>query len=478
MLGRLGFGLGWGPSGATLRRPTALMTPSYESLRQAALDALSAQDARKAFLTFRPVLHYPGAPELAQPGLWKEAWELFARIAAAFAGEPFAALVRRVAERPDDPQALYDLGYQLIEQSQHGISATVLMRAHRLFPREESVLTELVAALEGVGYHEEAARVLRAAPQLVDNSLLCRFLLAYNSLMSGDREEPRKLFPGLEAMLARLNPKDEQTRSFTFMTGRLRQMLARVDALQPVSPLDSEDLRGWHFVVTGSVLLHLSPHGFSEGMRGRYAFVQDSAALCLQGIRRVEAVLAQTGRKPPRVFVLPERSSAILGHATARVLGLPAEPWPEKGNTAPGLVVAYDLSALDVPLLETLKAHQPGQVLWSHATPWTEEPPFAPDLTTYLYQVNLSPWGERMRFNAESKQSERVPPLGGPVEELAQGVVSAALEQGALEDLPVLNRLVAAMASLTGEAAGGLFREQGLRRRHFTDSPVKSNRFG
>lgn len=453
------------------------MQETYDSLLKAAREALDGQDAQKAFSVFRRVLEYPGAQELDHPSRWKEAWELFADIATPIAGQEFADIVRQAAQDERDVQALYNLGYQLIEQSLHGMAATVLLRAHLLVPGAEPMVTELVVALEGMGAHAEAARLLQAQPQLVQTSFMCRYLLAYNALMSGDVDETRRLAPGLESLLARSGAEEEQAQAFAGMKERIHQMLARADALQGVSPLDRKDLRGWHFVTTGGVLLHLSPYGFDEGMTGRYAFLQDSQALCLEGIRRVEAVLAQAGCKPPRVFVLPDRYSAILAHATARVLGLPTEPWPEQGSDAPGLIVAYDLLSLEVPLLQTLRTHRPGQVLWSHATQWTEEAPFAADLTTFLYQQNTPPWGERLRVNPETQKVERTAPTEGSVETLSEEVFSAQLEDSALADLPELTKRVAAMAQVKGDAAGGLFREQGRRRRSLTDSPVKSNRF-
>jgi hypothetical protein len=116
-------------------------------------------------------------------------------------------------------------------------------------------------------------------------------------------------------------------------------------------------------------------------------------------------------------------------------------------------------------------------VLWSHATQWTEEAPFTADLTTFLYQQNTPPWGAQLRINPETQKVEPAPPSKEPAELLAEGVVSARLEDTALKDLPELTKRVSAMATVAGDAAGGLFRTQGRRRRSLTDSPVKSNRF-
>ena len=454
------------------------MDETYDSRRVQALEALIAQEPRKAFGLFRPVLRHPGAPELNDRARWAEAWEVFARIAAAISGEQLAAIVRSAAHHPDDAQALYDLGYQLIEQSLHDLAATVLTRANACAPGQVGILEELVTAFEGMGTHFEAVRVLQGVPKLVEEHFMLRYLLAFNALMSGDLDEPRRLLPRLAVLCT--PPPDAPAEKVLFLetlVGRIREFLARADAVRAVTPLDFKDLRGWQFVITGSVLLHLSPYGFDEGMTGRYAFLQDSEQTCLEGIQRVQAVLTQTGRTPPRVFILPDRDSAILGHATARVLGLPAEPWPEGGSNAPGLVVTYDLSRLEPELLAQLQPHRPGQVLWSHALPWTEQPRFAPDLTTLLYQMNTSPWGARLRASPGAQKMEEIPPEEGPVESLAERLVSQKLEPEALKDLPDLLRLASAMASLRGPEAGGMFLDAGLRRRHFTDSPVKSSRF-
>ncbi|MFP2926483.1 hypothetical protein ACLESO_14930 [Pyxidicoccus sp. 3LG] len=454
------------------------MSETYDSRRVQTLEALLAQDPRKAFGIFRWVLRYPGAPELRDRARWTEAWEVFARIAAIISGEELAGIVRKAAQDPEDVQALYDLGYQLIEQSLHDVAATVLARAHACRPGQAGILEELVSALEGMGAHPEAARFLRAQPKLVEDRYMLRYLLAFNALMSGDLDTPRELLPRL-AVLCTPAPDApaDKVQFLEALVGRIREFLARADAVRAVTPLDLRDLRGWQFVVTGGVLLSLSPHGFEDGMNGRYAFLQDSEQGCLEGIRRVEAVLAHTDRKPPRVFILPDRDSAILGHATARLLGVPAVPWPEGGSEAPGLIVAYDVSTLENELLAQLQPHRPGQVLWSHAVPWTEPLPITPDLTTLLHQMNTSPWGARLRVSPDTQQMERAPAEEGPVEALAARLASGTMEEAALADLPVLLKLVQAMASVQGDATGGLFRDSGLRRRQFADSPVKSSRF-
>jgi hypothetical protein len=261
------------------------------------------------------------------------------------------------------------------------------------------------------------------------------------------------------------------------MQAALAGMLERAGALQGVAPLDARDLRGWHFVVTGGLLLHISPFGLDEGMNGRYAYTQDSEARCLEGIRRAGAALSAWKLSPPRVFVLPDRASAALARAAAAVLGLPEAPWPEGGTPEPGLIVAYDLRRLDGEVLQSLKDHRPGQILFAHAACWTEEPPFVADLTTYLYQMNAAPWDARLGFDPEKQAAIEVPADESSVETLAERIANASLEEGALADLAALAAFAEAAAHAGGDAALGAMLTGGARRRQREGSPVKSSRF-
>ncbi len=71
--------------------------------------------------------------------------------------------------------------------------------------------------------------------------------------------------------------------------------------------------------------------------------------------------------------LLPDRSSRILGLATATVLGLPAQPWqPGRTDT---VIVAYDLRGLDAEHLGRPRDRATGSILVEHATATeTDEP--------------------------------------------------------------------------------------------------------
>ncbi|HEU4326314.1 MAG TPA: hypothetical protein VFS21_24450 [Roseiflexaceae bacterium] len=414
-------------------------------------------DAHRAFTTLRPLLFDEAlAGESAR---FVEVLTLFARVGAALAGEEFGAKVRAAAERPDDIRALYDLGYDLIEQGLPAAAVTVLTRANALHPGQEAVVTELVAALERDMRYGAARAVLLGERGLLLDSFMCRYLLVFNSLMSGD-------LVGARAGLDTLRPGPEPGEQV--MAARVTRMVARCEAVAGLTPLDGRDLRGWHLGLTGGLLLHRSPHG-EESMAGRYAFVQDNEELCAAGVRLAEAAAAALGQRPPQVFAPADRDSAILAHAAALILGLPLVPWPTEGSTKPGLIVVYDLDNLDSQTLATLLERRPGQLLWAHASCWTHDLSITADLTTFLYQHCRSPWGEQLRFTPERHETYTHPADTAPVEQIAARVAAATPDADALADQEELVALVRRVAPLLPP--------DGQRERQWAGSPVPSARF-
>ncbi len=428
---------------------------------EAARAALASGDARAAFGALRPALEHPAPFDRA-------ALRAFVEVAFQLAGPELADEVNAVVERPDDVKALHALGYDLIEQQLDLVAAGVLDRARALAPTDASVLSELVAALERAGHHATACERLVAAPGgVLEGSFVLRYLLAWNTAMTGD-------LAALRAQARELRPASDDER---FMAARLDGLLARADVARAAGALDDRDLRGWHFVINGGLLLHVSPHGLDEPMRGRYALVQDQERLCREGIERARVALEASRVFVDRVLVLPERSSQILGLATARALQLPAVAWEDE-HEGPGLVVAYELEALGDDLYRAVRPHRPGQVLWSHASRWTADQPIAPDLVTFLHQFNTPPWGEQLGVVPDGAGVRRYEVDAAPADELAERIVAAELEPDALHDLDALRAFVAACARVDDEQhRGGAWRSSGLRRKQWAGGPVPSARF-
>lgn len=429
-------------------------------------DGLASGDARSAFGTLRPWIAYPGKIAASD---WGRAMEVFSRISRAIAGDHLSDLAAQAGDL-QDVQPLYDLGYELIEQELFDIAANVLARAVERRRDLPGLLSELVAALERDGQHAEACKWLRKAPALLEKEFVLRYLLAWNTAMSGDLEGARTALNGLSA------PSNSGE---AVMHERMRALLERADSIRGATPLNADDLRGWHFVLHGAILLRLSPHGFKEGMRGRYAFTQDSELRCREAIERMRLALEGMGITVPRVFSLPDRDSTILAIATARALDVPMEEWDSETTDDPGVIVAYDLDGAGPDLLTQLQPHRAGQVLWEHASRWVVDRPIAADLVTYVYQYNVAPWAERSVVDGKTGEAQRTPADESPPEIIGARIAALSIPSAELGDRDTLAAFAKACSKVTraGEPATSALREQGLRPRQWTGGPVRSNRF-
>lgn len=316
----------------------------------------------------------------------------------------------------DGPEALYDFGYAAVEAGIPFVAVPALRRARGLAPDALPILWELASALEHGHRHAEAADALRGwAGELPDWP--GRYLVAFNSLAAGDLAGARRALAGLPA------PEDP---AWEPARVRIAAMADRAAAAAQAGPLDVFDLRGWHFALHGGVVAHLSPYGFEEAMRGRYAFVSDDYSNCRTGLERLRLVLETAGRAPEGVMALPDRDSTVLGLAAARLLGLPLLP---VDPARPGaLVVSYDLDDADPELRGALFERPEGQILFEHAATWVDPAGPAADVVTLLHQTVHRPWGERMRMadvEDPSRGVETVPPDARPEEELAEEVLAA-----------------------------------------------------
>ncbi|MFJ4842587.1 hypothetical protein [Streptomyces sp. NPDC088746] len=322
-----------------------------------------------------------------------------------------------LAAHPDRVRLLHDYGYACVERGVPYLAIPALREALRLAPGSSGTLRELVSAYEDEGRHREAADALLAHEGgLADWP--DRYLLVFNAVLAGDLELARRQH-------ARLPGPDEDV--WLGARDRQNRVLERAATAGPVSPLDHSDLRGWQYVMGGTVLGTLSPHGYDAGMTGRYAWFQDSHDQCLQGLLRLKAVLGAAGARPASVSLLPDRGSRILGLAAAEVLGLPAEPFAAGREDT--VVIAYDLgdtarAAQGPEVIRQLLHRVPGQVLHEHASCWTDPPGVAADSVTLLHQSVVPPWGETLRLGDDG-EAERGEADGRPEAEIAADIVGA-----------------------------------------------------
>jgi hypothetical protein len=286
---------------------------------------------------------------------------------------------------PGDVRVLYDFGYACLERGAGYLAVRPLARALDLAPESAAVLSELVTALEQDGQHARAVGVLEEHQSVM--GWVHRFQYIYNALMAGSLDKAAGGFGRLP------EPQDS---AWAPAREKVRRMLARAGLARTVSPLDYQDLRGWHYVLTGGVLASLSPYGF-DAMTGRWAYISDSADGCAAALARLKLILDAASTAPQSVAVLPDRSSQILGTAAAAILGLPATGFDPAQPAAHGIVVAYDLTRTDPAAVAALRDRVPGQVVFERATCWTDPPRVTADITGLLAQTIVAPWAAQLR---------------------------------------------------------------------------------
>jgi hypothetical protein len=261
---------------------------------------------------------------------------------------------------------------------------------------------------------------------------------------------------------------------------KVRRMLARAGIARAVTPLDRQDLRGWHYVLTGGLLASLSPYGF-DAMTGRWAYLSNSVASCAATLQRLTLLLDAAGTAPQSAALLPDRSSQILGAAAAATLGLPTADFDPGKPAAHSLVFAYDLTKADPGAVAALRERAPGQVLFERATCWTDPPRVTADVSGLLGQTVIPPWAAQIR-RLDDGTADQGPADDRPVETIAADIVHATpLQDEGNGNTPPdhdegLRRFAGAVtATGTRERDGGWL---GGIREYIPDAgPVPSNRF-
>ncbi len=415
----------------------------------AAVDAaLADDDPTEAYAQWRRLMSWPGEP-IDTPEL-PTVLEALARVSEALEVENLTGAALAAARAPAEVDVLYDLGYELVELGLPDVAATVLMRAHRAAPQHVEVLTELACALEGNLCYRAMVEVFAAAGEARRASFMCRYFYAFGAAMSGDLALAWRLAPELD-------PDPEDSGQIA-MVRRIGDMVERAALVAEVTPLDETDLRGWHWVTQGSVLLSLSPHGQDEGMNGRWAYTDDSIERCRGSIERLGEALERLDMQPQRILAPLDQRSDVLARAVAAYLGVPMATLVEVEPGPGDLAVVYDLLELDDESYGVLAADR-RVLLFAHATCWTEAYPIAADFTTVLYQYHEPAWDEDEDALAA---------------EIAAEIITSPPDLDVVGDRQDLQKLMALCGAIADE---GVLGADGPRDRAWAGSPVASSRF-
>lgn len=435
-----------------------------ESIRgKEALRLLQWGDTDGAYAIVRRLLEYPATSTQAS---FRELIGIAVPICKKRRDHELAQAFEVIVKREYDPWILLEAAYLLEERREPAFAAGLLARADRMRSGEPKIVCALTASLEALMMNLQAAYHLEGSG-LAERVPWCRYLLAYNALMSGDLSLTRRLLPAL------VESEDPDTRA---ASTQLAHVLVRLGALDRG---DEMELPQWHAALSGAVLLHASSEQFEHGMRGRYALLFDEPALIKLGILRLRAVLEAAGVPSDRIYALGDRSSRILANAMARLWGATVEPW-RSSDAAPGLIVAYDLSRCDSDVLEGLRHHHPHHPLFAHGTCWTAPPAFAPDFTTLLHQRLIAPWdaAERsydpIRHRVDLLSDDEVP-MATFVQDIVDADVGT-IDASKYTELQ-LRTTVDRLRDVHADAAAGMFRRDGRRLPERLGSPIKSIHF-
>jgi hypothetical protein len=424
----------------------------------AAIAALiAAGDDRAAFDQLRAGLGWPNGKSI--PAAELPRWlDLLAELAIRRGAGPLAELAAGAVRDPDSPDRLYDLGYALIDADAPAIAAAVLWHCLALVGDSEEVVCELISALESALAYADALAVLEAHAALRARSFLCRYLYAFNAAMAGRLEVTR-------GALGQLEPSSDETAA---MRDTIRGICERADRVAGACPLDAHDLRGWHYVLTGGLVLHQSPYGFDAPMHGRYAWLADSLPRIATGLARLATLVAPLAL--PCIYAPPGRDHEIVAHAAGQRLGLPVAPWPAVGVPAPGLIVMYDLADLASADIARLIQRRPCQIMFAHASPWTTDSPLAPDVTTLLYQTIVPPWGAHAIVDPETRKISE----SAPDDRSAEAIACELAANAGLDDTELSADEPGRWAALVTRAWPPA---PGPRSRLWAGGPVPSSRF-
>ena len=419
---------------------------------------IAAGDDRAAFANLRTHLGWPVGKDIAVAEL--PAWiAMIGELAARRGADQLAQQVDEVVRDPDSPDRLYALGYALIDAGVPTIAATMLWRCLALVGESEEVVCELVSALESALAYTDALALLEEHAALRARSFLVRYLYGFNGAMAGKLAITRDV----------LHTLDADSPETTAMRATLAAMIERADRIAGSAfPLDDRDLRGWHYVLTGGLLVHRSPYGFDEPMHGRYAWLADSHSRIAYGLDRLAALVAPLAL--PCVYAPPGRANEIMAHAASQKLGIPIVEWPTIGVPAPGLVVTYDLSDIPSSHIPQLVPRRADQIFYAHATPWTQDNPVAPDITTLLFQSLVAPWDERPVVDPVTRESSQTP----ADDRSAADIAATILAHEPLRDDELVADDPATWAALVSRAWPPT---PGQRSRLWAGGPVPSSRF-
>jgi tetratricopeptide (TPR) repeat protein len=336
-----------------------------------------------------------------------------------------AVLFENLRQRPDDAEALYALGYRLVDQGRPDAAAAFFRRSLARLSNEPAqdptrvhiVRRELAYAEFLDRNFEGALRSLGAislGDGLADAEVLdVRLLQSEAALYLGRPdlcgqylEEAEKSVPD--------DPHRVRIDTVHAMLGRSRRW----------PQLKEAGLREWHYIQHAGVLLKTAGGYFEDGSRaGRFEVLELRIDMVAFLLRRL-ADLAQRLGIHWEVIVPASDLAAPMAHALAGLLGVSAAADLTGREGRRGLLLAANAGELE-PLCAGLARNRSSLHVFSLNLDWTRDNTLMPEMVGVLAQRVFLPWETRYSMDPDSGEMKEVPGDGRPAREIAVELLAA-----------------------------------------------------
>ncbi len=354
---------------------------------------------------------------LAQEPTYDVALRSAARICTMLGAPEDGRLFEELADRPEDPTALFSLGYRMVDQRRPDVAAALLDRCLTHAPDHPSVRRELAFARF---CNRDFAGCLRALapletdPELADAEVLDVLLLkAEAAFYLGKRDLARALLDECELLI----PDDTQRARLD----GFHHMVGRSLGWESIKDLD---LRAWHFIQHAGVVLKVAGGLIEDGSRaGRFDVVHltlDMVAFLLQRLAhllerlevRIGAVAAVSPASEPAARALAIRLGAAFVTDFADHAGSP-------------LLLMAANAAEFANVAAAVAPHRADLHLFSINLDFDQDEVVCPEVIGILGRRALLPWEGRFALDATTGESREVPGDERPPELLAADLIAA-----------------------------------------------------
>ena len=374
------------------------MTTRAKELFEASVDQVRRGQLRPALGTLLDAL----AADPAHADSLEAAGKICRMLGAPEEAELFEAL----QAAPQDVEALYNLGHRLVDQTRPDVAVALFQRGLAGHPdtfqglalqRElafaQYVRRDFEGCLRTLAALERDGRDLLSETELLDSGLLA----AEAALYLGRRDVALHFLDEAEARV----PDDGQR-------ARLDALHALLGRASHWDDLETADLRAWHFIQHGGVILKTAGGYFEDGSRaGRFdvldlradmvAFLLERLAGLIERLELEVEVVAPTGPV-----------AAPLAHALAARLGAEAVKDIVGREGRPTLLVAANAGELE-PLCAGLAKHRPDLHVFALNLDWSRDAAVLPDVAGILSQRAFLPWEERYAMDPDTKAMRSLP---------------------------------------------------------------------